>query len=390
MEGKSMTQVYGCGFINVTDYTVIEALLPEGMITYEGEGNGQTNGSKCKFDYAGRILFIAADNAPLSPTYGLPKWLVRATRVPGTPFDTITLGIDELPPINEDDELPIPNQLTVDNDGVVYFPGGPILTDGGQPVIIKAEITLEAGGVLSIDYTITEVGRGFLSTHCVTLDISHQYVATYATSPGLNGGDNIFDFTTEDMVYYDNIPAGQYIGEEPLNMETDTAEDSDNEGWSYVIVGCHPPAQGTIVSFLMPDFANGLAYTGCYALESVISVGALDGSLNVGMVYTMERYNRAPAANNVYTYAPQGLGGLTYTTSFAFNIPMNTPTHLDNRRDRNDDAWASVSISPETEDLGPPVLGGVQENKNGVDDNRQERDGYVAISTACRRERVVP
>jgi len=382
-----MTQVYGCGFINVTDGTVIEALLPEGMVSFEGENNGLDNGCKPKLDYTGRLLFIAADNDPESETYGLPKWLVRATRIPGSPFDSIQLGVGELPTtINEDGDYPVPNQLTVDQNGDVYFPGGATLDDDGNPVIIKAEITGEGEGTITIDYTITAVGAQgyFTGSFCVTLSKDHMYVATYGRGAGGNGGDWLFDFDCLSLTYCDSVGV-RYSDEAPYNMETDCAISSPNLGWSYVIVGTHSPTSGNMIAFLMPDISDegAVIYNECEVYDEVLSVGKLDNETSPGTVYTMERINNAPAANNVYRYIPSGAGVVVYDESFTFNLPMNTPTHLDNRRDAQDEVWASSAISPETD-------GEVRKNDDGTDATKHERDGYVQIAPATKREQYFP
>ena len=387
-----MTQVYGCGFVNVTDDTILEAFLPEGIISWEGENNGRDNGCKPKLDYAGRLLFIAADNDPESETYGLPRYLVRATRIPGSPFDLIDVAVAELPELNEGGDQPIPNQLTVDNNGVAYFPGGSVLDDSGNPSIIKAVITGEIEGTLTVEYTITPVGAQgyFHGTYCVTLSKDHLFVATYGSSPGGNGGDSILDYDCATLTYYDSVNL-RYAEETPYNMETDCAVGSPNLGWAYVIVGTEPPVGGTIEAFLMPDLSEqGATYeTEPEGLEAVLSVGKLDDVIAPGMLFTMERLNRTPGNSNlVYKYTPSGAGAVVFSESFAFNNPMNTPTHLDNRRDDQDAVWAGSSISPEAE--APTTPGGVEENKEGVDDNKQTRIGYVCIGTAAKRETYFP
>jgi len=95
----------------------------------------------------------------------------------------------------------------------------------------------------------------------------------------------------------------------------------------------------------------------------------------------MERYNRQPGTTNkYYRYLTAGAGALAFDASVNFTDPSKTPTHHDIRREHHDDVWASSAISPETD-------GEVREDALGVQNERHERDGYVQIGTACKREK---
>jgi len=363
---------YGCGFVNLTNDAVIEAQLPPGIITWEGESDGENNGSKPKCSYDGKLWFIAADEIT-----GLPKYLFRATRVPGLP-DIIILAVAELPEINEDGDLPIPNQLTVDKFGAVYFPGGDTLDDAGNPVIIKAVVTSE--DPFTIDYIINSMGTGvYSSSHCVTLNKDHAYIATYATVVSEQGTDVIFSFDTSTMLLDNGVVVGTF-GQKPYNMETDTSGGLNDE-WSYVILTeIGEGGENAIMSFHMPELAT-LPICECEGFDKVLAIGERAGLYGKGVVYTMERFERSPVGSNpYYRYNPQGAGVLQFLSQNNFTNPMFTPTHHDVSRVSHDDLWAGSAISPETDgEVRKAIIG-------GVDVTKQERDGYVQVATACERE----
>ena len=368
-----MAQTYGCGFIRTSDYAVIEALLPEGTESWDGEDNGQDNGFKPKKDYDKNMWFITCD----SRTH-LPKYLVRAHVVPGIP-ETIELSVAELPFINEMNQYPVPNQLTVDKDGNIFFPGGQILDDDGYPVLVQAEVTNETPFTVkysTIPVSVPECSFG--STHCVTLSIDHSYVSTYATSSGENP-DVIFVYNIATpalfpILVYDEEGQFYYTGIEPYNMETDSSMLSANMGWSYVILdeGRVP----VICAFYLINPATPLVFTPREDSELVLAVDS------EGIVSTMERINNSPADNILNLYEPQGGGALLYDQTVGLTQPIFESTHHDVRRSHNDDIWLASAISPDV----PGDIREALDKGTGAQADRHTRASYFQIATATDRE----
>jgi hypothetical protein len=374
--------VYGGGFVDVVSDIAYDFELPTWgdpayqLYTFNGENRGQDNGFKGKLDYSGKLWGIAGSKDEVTGEI-TPTVVWRATLNPNL---SITLDIDDLPEINTDGDLPVPNQLTIDRLGNIYFPGGATLDDTYSAVIIKGEITELP--TFSIEYTITNVYYTDTKTLCVTLAPDHLHVYTYMQRTGENT-DQIYEYLTSDLSIANskgvNTINEAFTGHyNPYNMETDSNPDSPNYGYMYCIINDVTYACiGWTVAFAATGYQTTIIEIG----DEPVTIDIDEGALPV--YYFTERVSHVGGqiVNTFNPNLPTTL--LVELAQEILTVPLNSPTHADTDRDSaNQDFYTGSALGDETN----AVIRQVLDHCTGVQDDLAYLELYQKVWVSGRRE----
>lgn len=357
------------------------------LYTFDGEGLGVTNGFKGKFDYLGKQWGMAGS---LDPDTGeiTPTVIWRAAIDPVT--HVITLDIVDLPTINGSGDLPIPNQLTVDHDGNIYFPGGPILGFTGQPVLTKGIVTEAPFAIAFTTIAVNVNQSGDIGSYCVTLDAPHNLIITYVVNTvrildyvvscavfpfALSTTKIIIDFKIDNEALQ---PTGI-----PYHMECDANPSSPNFQMCYCVI------PGTIDA--VPGYwCIGFWISNVYLVQSVIietgdqpvTVDIDEGDLPV--YYFTERQDRTPAGNIVNRFNANGFTTmLVELDQRILTQIIKTPTHQDTDRDiATQDFYSGNALNLEPTGF----IRRKKTNCTGTEADLATRVDYQKIWVAGRRE----
>jgi hypothetical protein len=291
--------------------------------------------------------------------------------------------------VNEDGDLPIPNQLTIDHDSNIYYPGGSALNNGGLPVILKGIVT---EGPFTIDYTgtitglVSEGSSNSDKSLCVTLDPTHNTVYTYGVQSG-EDSDEIFMFDTATLTQQDVLAlttinvdfTGHY---NPYNMETDSNLDSLNYGYMYCIINDVTYACiGWTIGFAASGYQTTIIEEGDEPLTIDIDEGILP------VYYFTERVTHV-GGQLVNRFNP-GLPGalLVEIDQQILTVPINSPTHADTDRDSvSQDYFTGTSLGVESD----MFMREKADKCSGAESNLAQRDDYQMIFVGGRRELYQP
>lgn len=384
--------IYGGGFIDVISELVYEFELPMWgeepdqyqLHSYDGRLRGLNFGFKGKLDYDNKLWGLAG-RKDLSDSVD-PTVIWRASIDPVTKI--ITLDIVDLPILNEDDMFPLPNQLTIDYLGNVYFNGGSELNDDNYPVIIKGVVS---EGPFGITYTITAVPIFAATTHCVTLSPSHDIVYTHVMGNENTPHDYINGYNTNNMalsssLVFSDINENFTYGYVPQNMETDVNLSSNNFGCSYEIID-HVNGY-YLIAWGGSPYAPGGAYTEVsqqeYAPETICIE---ENHVSETPIYFLtERQDNSPNPDICIRVAP--IGGRTVGIQDVQSIsqPISTPTHADIDRDStNQDYYTGCGV-----DSNIGFIRNKYNRATGAERDLAIRIPYSKVCIACRREIRVP
>jgi len=350
---------YGVGFIDASTGIDISVRLPSGWTMWDGENSGATNGMKGKQDYAGNYWFIAVDGS-------LHYWLFRAKKIVASPY--IQLDKVSLQSLGD----PAPNQLTIDQDGAVYFPSSILIS--GTTRVFKGIVTSEAPFTMTFTYCALESDAGQL--YCVTLSKDHSMVACIAQGLLDNQDSSIYFVQTSDMTLLHTTRLPDLLDIPPLNMETDVSG-SINDDCGVVIASVN-----TALKLVCFDFSD-YSFVANAIMESLNErTVAVD---TVGTVRTAERVTNCPDfPNPIRAYDPTLVKKiLVYSSVKNMTCPEVMPTHFDIVREAGylHDIYCGTGIGV----LG--TTGEVRKLTNaGVNSTAHTRNQHIVIGTGTPRE----
>ena len=379
--------VYGGGFVDVVNNIVYEFELPlwgedeHQLYSFDGENAGRDNGFKGKMDYSGKLWGIAGSLDP-GPGIITPEVVWRAAI--DTVTHVITLDIADLPPVNEEGDLPIPNQLTVDYLGNIYMPGGSALNMLNDPVIIKGVITELP--VFSISWTIVGLNFGAADgTYCVALNPDHTRVSFYSHDPTpANCGMGVASTTVFTVLGWTALPDQLVATGIPYNFETDANPGSPNFGLTIFVI----PVAGDFMAvgftpMLGPGSTNDSQSVVIEEGDEPLTVD-IDEDANNPYYYFAERKDNTPSDNIVNRFNPnEPTTLLTEVDQQLLAQPVKSPTHADTDRDSSQQNYFTGTA------LGTETDAFIREKEDycaGAESDKAYREDYQIIFVGGRRE----